>query len=721
MLMEYLDFVLRIGKGRELEYPIVVVEAPEGGEPSATVQVPLDDLKLSQQLGLLESTRGIVHDTSTAGDWAQPLESQGPGDLNEPALAETIGRKLFDVLFPAEIRSSYRNSLALARSQGKGIRIRLRIEAPELAALPWEFLYDQAEGDHVCLNRETPLIRYPELSRAPETLTVQPPIRILGMVASPRDLRQLDTEGEQSRVANAVEHLLTRGDVELVWLEDATWRHLQTAMTQGPWHIFHFIGHGAFDRDNRTGLLALTDEDGAAHFVSAKQIGRLFAGHPSLRLAVLNACEGARISDSDLYSSVGAVLIQRGIPAVVSMQYEFSDRAALEFSRLFYDALARGEPVDAALNEARVAVSFVLSGSAEWATPVLYMRAPSGHLFSLDVAGLIFPKGEFQPVPADDAKTAPTGPKIHRAAGGDTARGQQILLRKVKQYWIEGVLVKSLFRTTFIDLGMEAVQSAVESPWTKMIELPGAESLPLKPQDTIASVFDDQGGSLLILGEPGSGKTTTLLELARLLVARAEHDASYPIPVIFNLSSWAASDDALVAWLANEMSAKYQIPRQIGQSWLEEGWILPMLDGLDEVDADRRAACVESVNRYALETGLTGTVVCCRFKEYVDLPNRLSLNAAVRLLPLQDEQVESYLLVAGDPLDGLRLTLKQEPTLRFDARSPLMLNMMAQAYWGLSANDIKGEDKDTAADRRRKLMDAYVARMFRQSRERWVA
>jgi hypothetical protein len=67
------------------------------------------------------------------------------------------------------------------------------------------------------------------------------------------------------------------------------------------------------------------------------------------------------------------------------MQYEITDKAAIEFSRDFYEAVADGLPVDAAVTEARAAVS--VDSMLEWGTPVLYMRSPDGRLF--DVSGSI--------------------------------------------------------------------------------------------------------------------------------------------------------------------------------------------------------------------------------------------------------------------------------------------------------------------------------------------
>ncbi len=154
-------------------------------------------------------------------------------------------------------------------------------------------------------------------------------------------------------------------------------------MRVGPWHIFHFIGHGGFDSNADEGLIALEDESGKAHFLNARQFGRLLADHRPLRLAILNSCEGGRGTARDIFSSTAATLVRHGIPAVLAMQYEITDRAAIEFSRAFYDALADGMPVDTAVSEARKAISIGVENSVEWGTPVLYMGTPDGILFDL--------------------------------------------------------------------------------------------------------------------------------------------------------------------------------------------------------------------------------------------------------------------------------------------------------------------------------------------------
>jgi len=723
--MDYLTFDLRIGASDRRVYPVSVIQSP-AGEASAPLQLHSDDPVFQRSLQTLENVRGTSRGTRQLGAIEDNNASAATG-VSELKTAQEVGTILFEALFTSTVLSCYRISLAAAREQGKRLRLRLRVEAPELAGLPWEFLYDDAEGDHITLLRETPLTRYLEMGRPAETLTIQPPIRILGMIASPNDLPTLDTERERRWMVEAIDHLIESRQVELVWVAGQTWRDLNRAMQAGEWHIFHFIGHGGFDPALGEGRIALVDEaSGGSNFLSATQLGRLFAAHPSLRLAVINACEGARASEHSIFSSTGAVLARRGIPAVVSMQYAITDRASIEFSRSFYDGLARGLPVDGAVQEARLAISMALGNSTEWGTPVLYMRTPDGALFHVDLSSAIFqrpvgaPPTTTPPAPAPEPAGQDRPTRLATAPAGENRRGLEILLRKVRQYWIDGVLDKSLFQAILINLGLQHMQDAVrspwgETPWTGQLERPGAESQPLAPQQKIADVFEEEGGSLLILGEPGSGKTISMLQLTRSLLDRAESDPLRPVPVVFNLSTWTAPYTTLDAWLVDELSASYQIPRKIGQGWLAESRLFPLLDGLDELEVQRRAECVEAINRFTEAAGLVGAVVCCRLQEYIDLPTRLSLNAAVRLLPLGDDQVQSYLVAAGERLAGLRDLLQRDSAMRIEARSPLMLSLMSRAYQDVPVDQLLHEGGVNAAARRKQLMDAFVAQMFRRA------
>ena len=369
--LTYLDFDLEIGPGQGREYPVAVLRSP-AGEARETMRFPFDDLQLESRLKDLQ-----IALLRSGGKRRQILSP-------EEQAVQAFGAELFNALFTGEVRSRYDVSQDRAVRQDKGLRVKLRIAAPELAALPWEFLYDSRQSDFVCMSRNTPVVRYLECAQPVQPLAVAPPLRILGLIASPSDQEPLDVSRERQRVENALNSLVQKGLVELIWWEEGqTWRDLQHGMRSGPWHVFHFVGHGGFDRTCDEGLIVLPDDEGRSRYLPASDLARLLAVHRTLRLVVLNACEGAAGGKQDIFSSTAATLVRRGIPAVLAMQYAITDRAAVEFGRGFYEALADGLPVDAAVSDARQAVSLAVTNTVEWATPVLHMRAPDGRLFDI--------------------------------------------------------------------------------------------------------------------------------------------------------------------------------------------------------------------------------------------------------------------------------------------------------------------------------------------------
>src|SRR4029453_7611840 len=240
---------------------------------------------------------------------------------------------------------------------------------------------DAGEDDYLCL--ETPLVRYPFVLQQQRPLGVTPPLRVLGMVARPGDQQALAIDDEQRRLSRALADLERAGRVELSWVPGQTWRDLQAAMRTGPWHVFHFIGHGGFDANAGEGTLALADDQGRTYPLHASDLAMLLRGHQSLRLVLLNACDTGRASALDPFSSVAGALMRRGIPAVLAMQFEITDQAAVEFSHTFYGAVADQLPVDVSVTEARHAIRLAVPGTLEWGTPVLYLRSPDGYIFDL--------------------------------------------------------------------------------------------------------------------------------------------------------------------------------------------------------------------------------------------------------------------------------------------------------------------------------------------------
>jgi serine/threonine protein kinase len=236
-------------------------------------------------------------------------------------------------------------------------------------------------------------------------------------------------------------------------------------------------------------------------------------------------------------------------------------------------------------------------------------------------------------------------------------RNRQALLRKVSSFWIEGVLNHSLHGAALMTLGLETQPDAVANPWHLVLQHPDATPHLLPTGTRITQVYDDAQGDLLILGAPGAGKTTLLLELARDLLSRAHADGQHPLPVVFNLSSWAMKQQLVTDWLIDELHTKYQVPSRLAQALLSADQILPLLDGLDEVAPTARTACIEEINMYREEHGLFPLVVCSRQADYLAQSGRLLMRSAVTVQPLTQEQIDAYL--GEEALWALRLALHQ--------------------------------------------------------------
>ena len=398
--MQYEDFDISIEAVAGRTYQVVVLHSP-AGEAREMVDFPFDDLKLKLQLSQLENAL---------------LKSSGrsrrePSKTEQPVLA--FGQALFEFLMHGEVGRRYAVSYDRCQQAGKGLRLKLRIQDPLLAALPWEFLYDQRFDHYLVLSQRTPLLRYLDLPRPLRPLHVTPPLRMLGMVASPNNLPRLDVAVEKARVEEALRDLRAGGLVELTWLAGQGWRDLQRAMRRGPWHLFHFIGHGGFDKGQQEGYLVFADRQGEAARMSATNLARLLGDHNPLRVVLLNSCEGGQSGD-DVFSSTASTLVRSGIPCVVAMQYEITDAAAVEFARTFYESLADGLPTETAVSDARKSITFSRQDSLEWGTPVIFTHAPDGVLFTLAEAAAVPPEpaSPTQPAPRPDAGREPRGPRL---------------------------------------------------------------------------------------------------------------------------------------------------------------------------------------------------------------------------------------------------------------------------------------------------------------------
>ena len=321
---------------------------------------------------------------------------------------------------------------------------------------------------------------------------------------------------------------------------------------------------------------------------------------------------------------------------------------------------------------------------------------------------------------------------IHQHFGPErrdrASRDRRVMLEKVWAIWITGVLQPSLPQDILIDLGLTERPVMVEHTLDLYVQRPELTDRVQAPGTRLIDVFDRLDRALLILGAPGAGKTTLLLTLARDLLIRAAQDPEQPIPVVFPLSSWAEQRRPLIDWLVDALSEQYQIPRKTGRAWVEADQILPLLDGLDEVQAEHRTACVMAINTFRQDHGLLPLVVCSRVADYETLGTQLLLQGAIVVQPLTPPQVESYFTQVGQPLAAVRQALQEDPTLWELLGTPLMLYVVTVAYVGDSDEMLRTQGTPVEQQH---LFATYVERMFqrrgaitrysRQQTEHWLA
>jgi hypothetical protein len=363
---DYLDFELEVTAGTGGQYPAVITRSPAGQAQTA--------LRLTFDEAALE------------------------GFLKEPdQMASAFGQALFASLFVGDLRRLYAESLEHAAQLNKGVRLKLHFRPPELAALPWEYMYVPDLAGKVCLSPETLLVRYQAAPKPRWPLLLKTPLRILGVVASPPGWPALDVEAEKQKLESALLDLKARGLVSLTWLGQPSWQSLEDTLAQSTWNILHIIGHSGFDRERGEDYLVLIDSAGEPIHLSAAQLSQALERQASLRLLVLNVDEETQIGHA---SGLAASLVDQGLPATLVIPY-LSQQAAHIFAPRVYEILANNGPVDFAIKVARDQMRQSGASVVAWGLPALYMQAPDGLLFNVlsPAEAQLADRAELPPVP----------------------------------------------------------------------------------------------------------------------------------------------------------------------------------------------------------------------------------------------------------------------------------------------------------------------------------
>jgi CHAT domain len=370
--MTYDDFELRIdadGEGFRVR-----ARAPRGATSHP--------LLLADELA---ASRPDLPKPSDGGSAAQARDTQqAAAPLAARRSSRHTGSLLFSALFAGPVRSLFDSSLgeAAAAEPRRGLLVRLRFDLQDsrvrpLFDLPWELLCRDETGEYLGLHRSTPIVRCLDTPLPSRPLKLTSPLRVLLAMADPSTGPRLDLAGERRQIEQA---LGGSAQVQVVALEHATRDALVHSLREQSFHIVHFMGHGSFDQASGAGALILESPAGAADPMAAATLADLFSDREHPILVILNTCHSASSTATaslDPFAGVAAALVLAGLPAVLAMRTAILDRAAIRLTAELYRHLARGDRLEAAVSEVRLALRTAYEDSAEWSIPALFLREGS--------------------------------------------------------------------------------------------------------------------------------------------------------------------------------------------------------------------------------------------------------------------------------------------------------------------------------------------------------
>lgn len=293
-------------------------------------------------------------------------------------------------------------------------------------------------------------------------------------------------------------------------------------------------------------------------------------------------------------------------------------------------------------------------------------------------------------------------------------RSRQRMIEKVRKFWIEGVLEKSLHGKELFELDMEYRADMVACPWDLVVGRPSTEQQPIPKGKRMIELFDENLGELLILGAPESGKTTMLLTLCRDLLQRATADETEPIPVVFHVSTWAYQRLPLDEWVLQELALRYDITKNTAKGWITQERLTILLDGVDEVPAARRATCIEVINAAKLHGPIINFAVCCRMDDYAILDVRLRVNAALLIKQLPIELIFRQATASFGKHSITSETSNQLDGFLNEIKTPLELRLFIDSILPRYKEDLPSAYQKQIAQRH--LVDGYVCRMLTKRR-----
>ncbi|MFI0479672.1 NACHT domain-containing protein [Actinomadura sp. 9N215] len=233
--------------------------------------------------------------------------------------------------------------------------------------------------------------------------------------------------------------------------------------------------------------------------------------------------------------------------------------------------------------------------------------------------------------------------------------------------------------------------------WRSLISFRRSQRTP-HDLSTIGDFYEELNTQrLLITGAPGAGKTVLLIELALQLLERNQGEGA-PVPVRISMAGWRAENVSVKEWIADRIARDYSIAPRIVRKFMERGAVLPLLDGLDEMERDpehpasaKRA--VERLNDYHAE--MRRSVITCRDEEFSDLrKDNLEFpgTVSIQVLPLDVDRIEEYVKAAFPEGDMLSAWQEKIAHMRRHPDGPIARVLGAPLWLFLATRGRQGLD-----------------------------
>ena len=194
-------------------------------------------------------------------------------------------------------------------------------------------------------------------------------------------------------------------------------------------------------------------------------------------------------------------------------------------------------------------------------------------------------------------------------------------------------------------------------------------------QSEILKIFQASNYRMLVVGEPGTGKTCLLLQLVLMLLETER----FRIPVVLNLATWDDIYVSLEDWLVEILPNELGVNKSFARNMVKHTELILLLDGFDEIREENRLSCLNSIGKYG-EDRRHRFVISSRIEEYTAVNKDADVHIQIKLDPLTFDQINSELESASlsnqPEAKKLLVALKKNNRFREVVKKPFYFNIL---------------------------------------------